>query len=342
MPLDPPTAAPGMWTFGASDVAKLLPVADAIAALEDAFRAQAEGRTLPSRVLGLHAPDGGLHVKAAGLWRGDRLYLAAKVNANFPGNPRRGRPTIQGFLVLFDGSDGTPLAVMDSGEITARRTAAATAVAARRLARRNAETLAVCGCGVQAAHQVLALSEVLPLRRVRLHDTEGDRAQALARTLSETTGLVATVAAGLETAVRGAHVIVTCTPSKAAFLRLEDVAPGAFVAGVGADHPEKSELAPSLLCGSRVVVDSLEQAQAIGDLHHALLAGAMGPEDVHAELWEVVAGRKVGRADAHEITVFDSTGVALEDVAAAALVYERAVHAAVADPPHGRQPPPAS
>jgi alanine dehydrogenase len=319
VPVDPSTLF-----LGRGEVAGLLPMGDCIAALEDAFRAQARGRTLPSGVLALHAPGGGLHVKAAGLWKGERLYLAAKLNANFPENPeRRGLPTIQGLVILFDGESGSPLAVMDSVEITALRTGAATAVAARHLARPDASVLAVCGCGAQAAYQVRALAEVLPLRAVLLHDRVPDRAARLADALSGE-GFPATAAPDLAAAVRGADVVVTCTPSRQPLVQLGDVAPGAFVAGVGADNPQKHELAPSLLCGSRVVVDSLDQAADIGDLHHALAAGALGRDEVHAELWELVAGLERGRGSEDEITVFDSTGVALEDVAVAALAYERA------------------
>jgi alanine dehydrogenase len=121
---------------------------------------------------------------------------------------------------------------------------------------------------------------------------------------------------------RPADVVITCTPSREAFLR--DVAPGTFVAAVGADSDEKQEIAPQLLSRSKVVADVLDQCAAIGDLHHALAAGLMRREDVHAELGEVVAGRKPGRTSEEERIVFDSTGMALQDVAAAAIVYERA------------------
>jgi alanine dehydrogenase len=302
-----------------SDVAALLPMADCIAAVDDGFRAQASGRALPSGILGLHVPGGGLHIKTAGL-RGERLYLAVKINANFPGNPERHRlPTIQGVVTLHDGEDGRLLAVMDSIEITALRTAAATAVAARHLARAEADVLAVCGCGTQAAYQVRAVAAVRPLRRVLCFDRDGERARRLAAEVS------GTAVGDLRAALREAHMVVTCTPSQEALVGPGDVSPGTFVAGVGADHPAKQELAPELLAASRLVVDSLEQAATIGDLHHALSAGALRKEDVFAELWELAAGRKPGRASADEITVFDSTGIALQDVAAAALVYERAL-----------------
>jgi ornithine cyclodeaminase/alanine dehydrogenase-like protein (mu-crystallin family) len=142
-------------------------------------------------------------------------------------------------------------------------------------------------------------------------------------------GLDVRGAPSLEDAVRGSEVCVTCTPSRHAFLMKDHVAPGTFVAAVGADHPDKQELDPQLLSSATVVVDVLDQCASSGDLHHALDAGAMRREDVHAELAEVVVGRRRGRRSRDEITVFDSTGTALEDVAAAIAVYERALTAGV-------------
>jgi alanine dehydrogenase len=131
----------------------------------------------------------------------------------------------------------------------------------------------------------------------------------------------------LALATRDSDISVTCTTSRRAILHPGDVRAGSFVAAVGADNPEKQEIEPALLAASTVVVDVLEQCATIGDLHHALDAGVMTRADVHAELGEIVAGRRPGRAADDEIIVFDSTGTALQDVAAAALVYERAVAA---------------
>jgi ornithine cyclodeaminase/alanine dehydrogenase-like protein (mu-crystallin family) len=309
------------------DVAELLPMADCIDALERAFRAQATGGTLPSQVLGVLTPEGGLHVKAAGLRRSG-LYIAAKLNANFPRNlERTGLPTIQGLVVLFDGDDGRPLAVMDSIEITALRTAAATALAARHLARLDARSVALVGCGVQALYQIRALAVVRPIGRVVAHDTEQGKAERLADRVTRELDIVATAVDDVRAATIACDIAVTCTPSRSPILGPGDVPEGAFIAGVGADSPDKHELAPALIAGSRVVVDSLEQAAAFGDLHHALRAGAVTREHVAAELWQLAAGLKPGRRSADELTLFDSTGVALEDVAAAALVFERAVAA---------------
>jgi ornithine cyclodeaminase/alanine dehydrogenase-like protein (mu-crystallin family) len=214
---------------------------------------------------------------------------------------------------------------MDSMEVTARRTAAATAVAARWLARTDASVVTISGCGSQGREQLRALARVRPLRRAYAFDVDGAKARDLARDLSKELGFEVTRVTDLPAAVRESDICVTCTPSRSPFLLRDHVVPGTFVAAVGADAPDKQELDPRLMAAATVVVDVLDQCAAIGDLHHALVAGALTREAVHAELADVVAGRKPGRRSAEEITVFDSTGTALEDVAAAAVVYERAV-----------------
>ena len=311
------------------DVQTVLGWDECIAAVERAFLLHAEGRSLGPGVLGVRAGAGGFHIKAAGLDLG-RTYFAAKTNANFPENPRRhGLPAIQGVIVLCDATDGRPLAVMDSIEVTLRRTAAATAVAARYLARPDARTATICGCGTQGRAQLRALRRVRPIERVFAYDADPAAARAYAQELSVELGIEVEPAEGLDEALALSDVCVTCTPSRQAYLRREQVRPGTFVAGVGADSAEKQELDPGLMAGAVVVTDLLEQCATIGDLHHALEAGAMSRADVHAELADLVAGRKPGRRSAQEVTVFDSTGTALQDVAAAAVAYEKALAAGV-------------
>ena len=311
------------------DVRDLLDMDACIAAVDEAFRAHADGATLPSGVLGTHVPDGGFHVKTAGLRdaRG-HSYFAMKINANFPGNPRlRGLPTIQGVISLHDATDGALLALLDSIEITTLRTAAATAVAARHLARTDAHVVTVLGCGVQGRSQLHALRRVRPIERVFAWDIEPAAAARYAEEMTRALGCEVQAVAKYGEAVRTSDIVVTCTPSRRPLLSADDVPSGCFVAAVGADSENKQELAPELLARSIVVADVLEQCARIGDLHHALAAGVLRREDVHAELADVVSGRRPGRRSAAEVTVFDSTGTALEDVAAAALAYERAVDA---------------
>lgn len=315
----------GTLLLSAVDVRAVLPMRDCIEAVEAGFRLLAEGG-VEQGVLGIHTGAGGFHVKAAAV-RGPRAWFVAKLNGNFPDNPARfGLPSIQGVLALCDAENGRLLALMDSGEITRIRTGAATAVAARYLARPESGVLTLFGCGRQAESQVDALMEVLPIAKVWLHDPvpgPADRLAARLRTRHpiESGGVEGE---GLLRALGESDVIVTCTPSRQFFLTRAMVPPGAFVAGVGTDDSRKQELEPELLAENTVVADILDQCLSIGDLHHALSAGLISRERVHAELAEVVAGRKPGRRDREEITVFDSTGTAIEDVAAAALCYERA------------------
>ena len=315
----------GALLLSRSDVVAMLGVDECMAAVEQAFRMHAEGNSLPPGVLGVHAHDGGFHVKTAGLPL-KRFYFAAKINANFPANPSRfGLPTIQGLVLLYDAEKGTPLAVMDSMEITAMRTAAATAIAAKHLAREDARVLTVCGCGIQGRAQLRALTRARQLGSVLAFDADHALAARFAEEMGAELHLAVRVAEDLSAAVRQSDICVTCTTAKRFIIRREDVPPGMFLAGVGADNPEKQELDPALFACSKVVVDSVEQCATIGDLHHALAAGCVTRDVVHAELSEMVAGRKPGRTSRDEITLFDSTGTALQDVAAAAAAYERAL-----------------
>jgi alanine dehydrogenase len=265
------------------------------------------------------------HIKAGTLDL-SRPYFAAKTNANFPGNIERyGLPTIQGVIALFDAERGTPLAILDSREITSLRTGAATAVATKYLARDDASIVTICGCGVQGRTQLAAVAAVRPLRRVYAVDRNRENAARFAREMSNELGVDVIPADDLAAAARESDICVTCTPSRQAILGAGDVNAGTFVAGVGADNPDKQELDPLLLARAAVVVDILDQAATSGDLHHAIAAGVMTRESVRAELGEVVAGKKPGRLHDDEILIFDSTGMALQDVAAAAAVYEKAI-----------------
>jgi ornithine cyclodeaminase/alanine dehydrogenase-like protein (mu-crystallin family) len=306
-------------------IAERLRLDECIAAVESAFGALGRGEGHRSAALVAHVEGGGFHVKAA-LFGNGRSWFVAKANANFPGNPGRFElPTIQGTILVFDGNDGRLRAVMDSAEITLLRTAAATAVAAKHLARAESQTVTVCGCGEQGRAQLAALKLVLPIARAYACDREPCQADRFAAELSIDLGIEIQPTANLAEAARRSDVIVTCTPSREFLLARDHVRPGTFIAAVGADYAEKREIHPALLAAAKVVVDDLEQCATSGDLHHALESGDMTRDRVHAELAEVVARTKPGRTSAAEITLFDSTGIALEDAAAAVLVVERAL-----------------
>lgn len=316
---------PGTLLLSRRDVAALLTLDECIIAVESAFRQYGLGKAHPPKVLGIQSIDGGFHIKAAML-NLSRHYFAAKLNGNFFYNQQRfAMPNIQGLIILCDASNGYPLAVMDSIEITIMRTGAATAVAAKYLARPESKVVTVCGCGNQGRIQLRALRKVLRIERVFAFDVDEARARDFAAELSSDLQVEVCALGQLGSVIRESDLCVTCTPAKGYFVNNEHVSRGTFLAAVGADNEEKQELDPRLFVSNTVVADVLEQCIEIGDLHHAVSQGLVQPGDVHAELGQVVAGKKRGRTSPEEITIFDSTGTALQDVAAAASVYEKAL-----------------
>jgi ornithine cyclodeaminase/alanine dehydrogenase-like protein (mu-crystallin family) len=268
---------------------------------------------------------GEFHVKAGGL-KQPRAYFACKINGGFFQNRARfDLPNIQGLILLYDATNGVPLAVMESGTVTVLRTGAATAVAARHLARPGASVATLCGVGTQGTIQLRALHRVLPLRKVYAWSRDVARAEDFSRRMREELAIEVQPVTVLREATRTSDIIVTCTPARKWFLGREEVRPGTLVAAVGADSPDKQEIEPELLAQSGVVCDLIAQCAAVGDLHHAIERGLMSVRDVRAELGEVVAGTRPGRTSSDEMIVFDSTGTALQDVATAALVYEKAI-----------------
>ena len=306
-------------------VVGLLTIEECMAGVEQAFKLHAEGNAFPPKILGMHVQDGGFHIKA-GILGGERTYFVAKINANFPGNPRlKGLPSIQGVIAVCDVHDGRLLALIDSIEITIIRTGAATAVAAKYLACSGADTATICGCGNQGRISLEALIKVRPLKRVYVYDIDEKKAQRFADEFSTQVKIKAINRDELSTALKQSPIVVTCTPSKEPFIGRDDIAAGSFIAAVGADSEEKRELFPDLLATSKIVVDIAEQSAAIGELHHAIAEKKVTTSSIYAELGMIIAGKKQGRESNNEIIIFDSTGMALQDVAAASIVYEKAL-----------------
>ena len=293
-------------------------------AVEQGFAAAGDQKAHSPPPMAIEGSGGTFHAKGASLQL-DRPYVALKLNGNFPGNPERlGLPTIQGAILLCDGENGSLLAVMDSIEVTLRRTAAATALAAKFLARPQSRSILICGCGEQGAAQLAALRQALPLTSGFAWDRDSGKAEAFA-TQAAGAGIAMAAVTDLTEAARASDVIVTCTTARLPFLDASMVSPGTFVAAVGADSPDKNEVRPELMAKALVVADVLDQCVEFGDLRHAIHAGAMSRDDVHAELAELVGGRKPGRTGEDQIIIFDSTGTAVQDVASAAMIYRRAL-----------------
>ena len=315
------------------EIRALLDPAACIDAVEKAFAAYSTGRAELPVVLHLHVPEnhGEIHIKAGHLHGGS--HYAVKIVSGFPGDPEHGVPAINGMVVVFDAKSGAPAAfLLDNGYITELRTAAAGAVAVKHLARREVNTVAVIGSGNQAGYQIETIALVRKFREVRIYGRHADRAKACAEDLYQRFAQKGdeiprfVVDASVADAVRGAEIVITVTSSREPLLRAEWLEQGTTVIAVGSDNPEKQELDVGVLArADRIVADSIPQCLRLGEIHHAVERGAITKEKVTAEIGEVTAGRKPGRQSDAEIIVCDLTGVGVQDVAAASLVYERAI-----------------
>jgi alanine dehydrogenase len=294
--------------FSARHVYAAIDPSDAVEAVRAAFVAHARGEWLmPSKVYVPAPPDGDFRAMPA---RGGG-YAVLKWVTSFPRNPERGLPTVGGVVLLSDAADGRLLAQLDAGAVTALRTGAAAVLAAETLAAADGPA-AVIGCGVNG--RAVARTFAARGRQVVLWDADGDRARGLAEELGA--GLVPREEAF------GADVLATVTPGREVLLPPGSLRAGQHVCLMGADGPGKAEIAVEELLRARVVVDEWEQASHNGDVSRAVEAGALGREDV-SELGRILLGEEPGRAAGDEITVFDSTGLAVQDLAVSAAVYER-------------------
>lgn len=317
-----PTRDRSVRILNAADIEKLLSPERCLNALEAMYRNLHNSPADNGASLGFHTSGGKIHVKA-GLSPHTHRYFVAKINANFLDNPKRyDLPTIQGLIVLSSGLDGQPLAVLQSGVLTGIRTAAASALAAKYCARKSTRYLTVVGCGAQAPYQVAAMAGIRDIERVTVFDLHRERAEALARWTQTEMDTKADVAETLAMAVKQSDICVTCTTSSVPLLDVAMVPKGCFIAAVGADNPDKHEIDPALFQVARIVVDDPDQCLVSGDLAHAVKTF---PNDLSVvTLAELASGTVSGRRCEDDIVIFDSTGVGVQDVAAAGVVYELA------------------
>jgi ornithine cyclodeaminase len=290
----------------------------AVDAIREAFRADGEGRAHVPAVINLDVPArrGEFHVKTALI---DGVpHVAVKIASGFYDNPAKGLPSGSGLMAVFDASTGLPVALLlDNGFLTDIRTGAAGAVAAEALAPSSVRTVGVLGSGLQARHQVRCLRCVRTFARLVAWSPDRPRLDAYVREMRDE-GVDARAAATPDAVGREADVLITATPTRAPLVQAEWLRPGQHVTALGSDSPGKQELdAGCLVRADLLVVDRLTQCAAFGELRHALDAGVLRPDRVHAELGEIVAGLKPGRTSAQQISVADLTGVGFQDTAIA-------------------------
>ncbi len=300
------------------EVRDLLNMSDVMKAVERAFRewALGEGKMPAKSYLVLDQGD----------FRAMPAALPGAVGMKWvnvhPQNPSLGLPTVMGILIYNDPTTGYPLAVMDATELTAYRTGATAAIASKYLARQDSHTLGIIGAGHQAYTQLLAHAEVFALKQIKVYDPSSAAVDKLIKSFP---GYPLQRCSLEETAA--SDIVCTVTPARVPVLKREWLIPGTHINAIGADAEGKEELDPSILKGAIVVVDDLSQAGAAGEINVPVTKGLFRIDEVYATLGEIIIGKKQGRKDKKVLTVFDSTGVAIEDLAVAQLIYQQAQQA---------------
>ena len=313
---------PEVLLLGRREIEELLSMGETLKAVEHAFRLEAEGKTIMPPKLYLDLPE--YH----GDFRAMPAYIDGSVGFKWvsvcPNNREQGLPSVMATIILCDPNTGCPLAIMDGTYITAMRTGAAGGVAVKYLAKRGSSVIGLIGAGMQAKTQLLAISEVLPrIEEVKVFDQHRDASlryvEDMRAKLNINICLVETVEEATE-----ADIVVTTTPSRKPVVRNHYIRLGTHINAIGADAKGKQELEADLLRGGKVIVDNIDQASHSGEINVPLSENLLKIEDIYGTLGEVVTNTKKGREKDEDITVFDSTGLAIQDIICARLVYEKA------------------
>ena len=310
------------------EIAESLSIVEVMKVVEYAFKEKALGYAqMPSKVyLNFLKYNGDVRAMPAYM---ERLDIAAvKIVNSHPENPKKyGLPTVSGTIMLLDPKNGSLLSVMGGNNITSMRTAAAGGIAAKYLANRNSKVAGFIGAGIQARTQLLALLSVFPsLEEVRVWDLSANAAETfISDSRAKTTQCRFIHAKKAIEAVSEVDIVVTTTPSREPLVMDSWVSAGTHFNCIGADAPFKEELDSAILKRAKIVVDDLEQASHSGEINVPISRGILSRKDIWAELGEIVTGTKPARTSGNEITVFDSTGLAIQDAVTAELVYKKAV-----------------
>lgn len=316
------------------EIRELLGPKEAYDAVRDAFVRLAKGQAVLPGILSLEIPETRTEAHVKGAYLRGTKHFAIKAASGSYDNPARGLPSGGGMVLVFDATTGLPVAVLfDNGYLTDVRTGAAGALAADLLAKESVERVGILGVGNQARYQLEALLRVRRPKTVIAWGRDRGKAEAYATQMTAKHRIPVEAAASPEVACRGSDLILTVTPSTEALVHANWIEPGTHITAVGSDSPDKQELDVEILRrADKVVADRLEQCLRLGEIHHAVEAGALRKEDVYGELGELAAGLKKGRTSKAEVTVADLTGVGVQDAAVANRVVDEALRRGLGKP----------
>jgi ornithine cyclodeaminase/alanine dehydrogenase len=291
------------------EVSRLISVREVIGTVEEAYKAFNSDQVIQPAYIGMHLPSGGEIDFKLGYCRSNEVISMKASSGGFVGNPTaHGVPSGMGTILLFDA-----------------RTGAAGAVSVKVLARKNAKRIASIGTGNQARMQVRAINEVMRIEQVHAWDSDADALRRYKADIEAEFGIPVTMAASSREAVERADILVTTTRGKGSLVEAGWVRPGTHIVAIGTDQRGKQELDPEIFRNAKVVNDSIEQCTEKGETWHPLDRNIIARGDIHAEIGEILLGRKPGREDDDEVTIFDSTGMAIQDNTTSARIYRNAL-----------------
>lgn len=308
------------------EVSKLICMSDVIESVEEAYRAFNSGQVVQPDYMSIHlpAPRGEIDFKL-GYYQGNETISMKVSSGAFVNNPAAyGVPSGMGTILLFDARSGALICVMDGSLITGLRTGACGAVSVRALARKDAKSITAIGTGKQARMQIRAIREVMRIEQIHAWNRSAPSLAAFKADIEGEFGIPVVVADSAQAAVEQADILITTTRGTGSLVQAGWVRPGTHIIAIGTDQRGKQEFEPEVFRNAKVVNDSIAQCTAKGETWHPLDKKIIAQADIHAEMGEILLGRKPGRENDEEITIFDSTGMAIQDNTTAARIYRNA------------------
>ena len=307
------------------DVKKVMTIEDVIGAVKDGYLAFEQGKVQQPDILSIEMPENGGETDIKCCYNELNERISVKIASGFYDNGKNNTlPTMIGTIQLFDGKTGAPLCIMDGSLITGCRTGAAGAISSDYLARKDAKTVCVIGGGGQARMQVYCLCHVRHIEKIQLFSQYPAETALYKENVERLTGVPVCICKTLEDAFKDADIVISTTPSRQYIVPAKLVRSGTHIVAVGADMAGKNEWDPEVFRGAKIVNDSIAQCVSRGETRNALLAGVITEADIYGEIGELIAGKKLGRASDEELTIFDTTGMAIQDNVTAVKVYELA------------------
>ena len=305
------------------DVEKIIIERDIISTVEEGYIAYNRGKINQPDIVSIDIPEknGELDIKSC--YNELNNYITVKMASGFYDNGIKfNLPTMLGVITLIDGDTGAPLCIMDGSLITGVRTAAAGAISAKLLSRKNSKTVAVFGPGTQARLQIYALKKIRDIEVVQVYSEKVEELEKYKIDIEKNTNLKVVLCSTPKEALNKADIVITTTPSKNYYIDSSYIEKGMHIIAVGADMPGKNELEPKIFKNAKIINDSIPQCTSRGETRNAIISGMIKESDIHAEIGQLLEGQKALRESEEEITIFDTTGMGVQDNVVAAKIYE--------------------